>query len=223
MFMRIITGVFSFALLLLTLHATQAQDAKTNAELLKSAPNGCGAGWSIYLVPDSIPVAQCRFKAACDAHDNCYGKCEGRARDPKAPECEYLRCRKGGDLDGASVCETSAKFSRLAGAAIDRRRKCDVSLGQQIREDNKEKWVCAAFAYVYEHAVKTFGDAYFQGLDAVAGNIKQPKEEYDAAIREFFRQGTPAEFGAFLDNPPDLTKDIRYVKGKGLVNASANP
>ena len=40
--------------------------------------NGCGTGWNNWLVPDSIPVLQCKFTEACNQHDLCYGNCEGR-------------------------------------------------------------------------------------------------------------------------------------------------
>jgi hypothetical protein len=91
----------------------QAQNAPANAKLLASKPNGCGSSWTIYLVPDSIPVAECTFRPACDQHDNCYGKCEGRAKDIRAPQCAYLRCRSGGDLFNSAQCKTDSNLKRL--------------------------------------------------------------------------------------------------------------
>lgn len=60
--------------------------------------NGCGTGWNTWLVPDSIPVLQCKFTEACNQHDLCYSNCEGHSLDSNYPECEYLRCKVGGDL-----------------------------------------------------------------------------------------------------------------------------
>ena len=100
-------------LLLLQCTSARADDAKKNAELLKSQPNGCGSGWSVYLVLDSIPLAHCTFRAACDGHDDCYGKCEGRVQDRRAPQCEYLRCRQGGDLFKQPACQSDPKFAKL--------------------------------------------------------------------------------------------------------------
>ncbi len=193
-----------------------ADDAKKNAELLKSQPNGCGSGWSVYLVPDSIPLAHCTFRAACDGHDDCYGKCEGRVQDRRAPQCEYLRCREGGDLFERPLCQSDPKFAKLDREAQKRRSKCDVEIGAKIREINAGKPVCQAFAYVYENAVKRFGNPFFKGLRI--SSLLQSKDDYDRAIREFFRHGTAAEFDAFNAQPPSFDRDLVYVEGKGLIN-----
>jgi hypothetical protein len=202
----------------LTSSGAIAEDARKNAELLASSPNGCGAGWSTYLVLDSIPLLQCTFKAACDAHDNCYGKCSGRMTDPTAPECEYLRCRAGGDLFSSGQCKTSIKLTKLAVEAQKRRKTCDVGLGNDIVANNVGRPVCQAFGYVYEKAVRNFGDPNFQGIDSAPSTIKQSKEEYEAAIREFFRKGTTAEFEKFNASPPSLDSSLKYVEGQGLTN-----
>lgn len=204
--------------LFVTSSATWAADAKKNAEMLKSEPNGCGAGWTVYLVPDSIPLFDCSFKEACDAHDNCYGKCTGREKDRAAPECEYLRCKPDGDLYRSRECRTTIKFARLAIEAERRRSQCDVSIGDDILAGNPGRAVCRAFAYAYAKAVKSFGESHFQGLDAVTGSVTQSKEDYEAAIRDFFRKGTEAEFQAFNDSPPSFKKNLKYVPGRGLIN-----
>ena len=206
-------GLLLLSLLCATAHA---DDAKSNAELLKSQPNGCGSGWSVYLVPDSIPLAHCTFRAACDGHDDCYGKCEGRVQDRRAPQCEYLRCREGGDLYNSPRCQSDPKFAKLDREAQKRRSKCDAKIGAKIREINEGKPVCQAFAYVYENAVKRFGDPYFKGIRI--SSLLQSKDDYDAAIREFFRRGTPAEFEAFNAHPPSFDGDLSYEPGKGLIN-----
>jgi hypothetical protein len=205
------------ALLLLLLQCTSARadDAKKNVELLKSQPNGCGSGWSVYLVLDSIPLAHCTFRAACDGHDDCYGKCEGRVQDRRAPQCEYLRCRQGGDLFKQPACQSDPKFAKLD-REVKRRSKCDAEIGAKIREINEGRPVCQAFAYVYENAVKRFGDPFFKGLRI--SELLQSKDDYDAAIRAFFLHGAPEEFEAFNAHPPALDQDLAYVPGQGLIN-----
>lgn len=191
---------------------------ESNAELLASQPNGCGSGWTIYLVPDSIPVANCVFRAACDEHDGCYGKCEGRVKDTSAPQCEYLRCRKDGDLYKSDRCNTDARLKQLESDAQMRRQKCDIAIAAKIREINSGKPVCQAFSYAYEYAVKRFGDPFFKGIRPSANALNQ--EEYERAIREFFLHGSDAEFEAFNANPPDFSKALKYEPGEGLLNVS---
>ena len=210
--------VYIIGALFLLLHGTtaRADDAGSNAKLLKSQPNGCGSGWSVYLVPDSIPLAHCTFRAACDGHDDCYGKCEGRVQDRRAPQCEYLRCREGGDLYKQPRCQSDPKFAKLDREAQKRRSACDKEIGAKIRKINAGKPVCQAFAYVYENAVKRFGDPFFKGIRI--SSLLQSKEEYDDAIREFFRRGMPDEFEAFNAHPPSFDRDLTYEPGKGLIN-----
>jgi len=205
-------------LLLSQVSIAHAEDAKANAKLLESKPNGCGSGWSVYLVPDSIPLANCTFRAACDEHDGCYGKCEGRVKDRSAPQYEYLRCRTGGDLSTSAKCKTDAKLIKLDREAQKRRSLCDSEIGAKIRKINLGKPVCQAFAYVYEKAVREFGDPHFQGIRATASTPDQSEDEYEEAIREFFRHGSAQEFEAFNARPPSLQAPLKYVPGKGLVN-----
>lgn len=205
---------------MLFMSTSLAEDSKKNVELLKSQPNGCGAGWTVYLVPDSIPLIKCTFKAACDAHDNCYGKCTGRSTDSSAPECEYLRCKADGDLYKSKQCKTSVKFTKLWVEAEKRRSVCDAAIGKDILTNNLGRSVCQAFSYAYEKAVRTFGEVHFQGLDDVTVKIEQSKEDYEGAIREFFVKGSEEEFEAFNASPPSFEEDLKYVPGKGLVNVT---
>ena len=158
------------------------------------------------------------FRAACDEHDGCYGKCEGRVKDTSAPQCEYLRCRKGGDLYKSAQCNTDARLKQLESDAQMRRQKCDIAIAAKIREINSGKPVCQAFSYAYEYAVKRFGDPFFKGIRPSANALNQ--EEYERAIREFFLHGSDAEFEAFNANPPDFSKALKYEPGEGLVNVS---
>jgi hypothetical protein len=184
-----------------------------------TAPNGCGSGWSLYFVPNSIPIAKCEFKSACDAHDLCYGKCETSIHGI----CEYRRCRAGGDLYGKSQCKTDERLIRVQIAAQERRRACDATFYSGIRTINPGKAVCAAFALVYRDAVKTFGLANFAGADVFEGP-PQDQASYEAAIREFFLTGTDEQFqrlveGAEAGKPVvNMKRPIRFVPGKGLVN-----
>lgn len=185
--------------------------------------NGCGTGWNTWLVPDSIPVVYCRFESACNKHDVCYGKCEGKARDKSALECEYLRCREGGDLHGSITCETNVKLRDLIVEADGRRKKCDTGLYNNIRGDNRGNFACYAFAVVYRDAVKIWGKGSFFGVDPAGRVLNQPKAEYDAAIREFFRQGTSEQFKQLVSGPGgkpsvDLGQPIRFDPARGLVN-----
>jgi hypothetical protein len=207
-----------FLALPLAASAGRADEAETNAKLLASQPNGCGSGWTVYLTPNSIPLGICTFRAACDEHDGCYGKCEGRVQDTSAPQCEYLRCRKRGDLHGASRCVADGKLNRLEREAQKRRAACDTAIAAKINEINPGKAVCQDFAFIFENAVKVFGDQFFAGARRLANGPHQSQEDYEAAIREFFQHGTPAEFEAFNANRPDLHEAIRYEAGKGLVN-----
>lgn len=138
--------------------------------------------------------------------------------DPNAPECEYLRCRPDGDLINSGQCKTSIKFTKLALEAQNRRKTCDVSLGSDIVASNVGKAVCRAFGYVYAKAVRNFGDPNFVGLDAVPATLKQSREEYEAAIREFFQKGSAAEFEKFNAIPPSMDSSLKYVEGRGLIN-----
>jgi hypothetical protein len=109
-------------------------------------------------------------------------------------------------------------LTRLAVEAQKRRKLCDIAIGSKIRLINPGRPVCQAFGYVFEKAVRRFGDAHFQGIDPIPQTLTQSKADYDAAIREFFRQGTVAEFETFNARPPSLDLPLQYIKGKGLVN-----
>jgi hypothetical protein len=215
---RVGLPALSLLLLFCQISIAHAEDAQANARLLESKPNGCGSGWSVYIVPDSIPLANCTFRAACDEHDGCYGKCEGRVKDRSAPQCAYLRCRKGGDLYASLKCKTDATLTKLERDAQKRRSKCDTEIGAKIREINKGRPVCQAFAYVYEKAVREFGDPHFEGIRATANAPDQSQDDYDRAIREFFLHGSKEEFAAFNARPPSFAEPLKYERGKGLVN-----
>lgn len=217
-------GVLAILLWLPSPGAGESAIASVAAQ--NAAVNGCGSGWNTWLVPDSIPVLQCNLVEACNQHDRCYGKCEGRARDATAAECEYLACREGGNLYQSERCETDIRLVRLLSDAQQRRRSCDQTLADDIASQNAGKVACEAFAAVYRFAVQKWGDSAFRGIDAVllADAVGQPKAEYDAAIREFFRSGTTEQFERFMSRTSnggrsvDLAKPIEFDPETGLVN-----
>ena len=193
--------------------------ALSQATTPATVQNGCGTGWNQYLVPDSIPILRCTFRNACDEHDICYGKCEGKMLG----ECEYQRCRTGGDLFGQDICVTEPRFLALTARANKRKSQCDASFYERMVSLNHGKAVCKAFAVVYRDAVKNFGGGAFRGIDQFEGPI-QDKEAYEAAIREFFRNGTEQQYNEIANRadsgnlPVNLRQPIQYDPNKGLVN-----
>lgn len=182
--------------------------------------NGCGSGWNTWLVPDSIPVLECKFNEACNKHDLCYGKCEKYPQDHIQPECEYLRCKKGGDLYQSNKCDTDVHLTKLITDAKTRKSKCDDSLYNDINNNNPGKAVCRSVAIVYKLAVKNWGEGSFHGITATGETINQPKSEYDGAIKDFFKYGTKEQFEAFVQaydkGNVNLEKPLQFDKTLGL-------
>jgi hypothetical protein len=190
--------------------------------LSNAAPNGCGSGWNVWVVPNSIPLFSCKFKSCCDDHDYCYSRCEGRVDS----ECVYMRCREGGDLYGTSQCTTDEELLNSRIDADNRKRSCDNNFYARMREINKGKSVCEALAIVYRDAVKKWGDPSFSGLGefAVPEAWSQPKEDYDSALIRFFSAGTKKQFSDFVrsndqnNSEVHLDKPLRYDAKAGLQN-----
>jgi hypothetical protein len=184
-----------------------------------TAPNGCGAGWSRYFVPNSIPLLRCEFKVSCDAHDLCYGRCENTL----SGDCEYRRCRLGGDLYGKPECVTDKRLFFLTAKAVERRQVCDENFYRQLRTVNANRAACSAFAVIYRDAVKNFGADHFSGIDGFVGP-RQPQEEYEGAIREFLQKGTESQFREIVEAADagkplvNLRRPITFSPGRGLVN-----
>lgn len=184
--------------------------------------NGCGSGWNVWVVPDSIPILNCQFRDACNKHDICYGKCEGS----NAPECAYLRCKSGGDLYGSDQCRTDLALLRSWTDSQARKATCDHNLGDTIVSANPGRFVCGALGIVYRKAVKEWGGSAFSGLGdgQTIEAWRQPKDEYDKAIRDFFRLATPEQFEDFIrsqnsSNPKvKFNHPLRFDPERGLVN-----
>lgn len=187
--------------------------------VVTTTPNGCGTGWSLYFVPNSIPLASCTFKQACDSHDMCYDKCSGSFEG----KCEYRRCRAGGDLFGKTACQTDSRLLTSQAMAGERRASCDASFYVEMRRLNAGKLVCEAFSIIYRDAVKAWAGPHFSGADQFDGP-PQPEETYTKAIAEFLEKGTPTEFRSFVEatdkgeRPVNFRRPIRYQSGKGLSN-----
>lgn len=190
----------------------------------QTMPNGCGSGWSRWLVPNSLPLLKCKFESSCNAHDICYGQCEGRQDDPKHPECAYLACKPGGALYGSSKCETDIDMVDNLANAASRRKRCDVTLADNIRKANTDRPVCQAFAKVYKLAVQRFGWDPFIGIDPTSARAGQSQEDFDNELRKFFLNGTDQQFNRFVQATEssgasvDFSKPIKFDSGVGLVN-----
>jgi hypothetical protein len=184
--------------------------------------NGCGSGWNVWIVPDSIPILGCQFQDACNKHDICYGKCEGS----NTQECSYLRCKSGGDLYGTNQCRKDISLLRSWLDSRTRKATCDQNLHDAIVAANPGKFVCSALGVVYRLAVKEWGDAAFSGLGdgTTIEAWRQPKEEYDRAISDFFRLGTPAQFEEFVRSQEstypkvNFNLPLRFDTEHGLTN-----
>ena len=185
-------------------------------------PNGCGSGWSTYLVPDKIALLQCTMKSACDAHDTCYSVCEGRTDGI----CQYQKCRKGGELAGQDACLIQPALIQSAGAAMTRRAQCDVKLADAILEANPSRWPCRAIAIIYREAVKLWGDGAFAGYGSMETPAawKQSQGDYEAAIAAFLANASEADFKKFVQSYEQGTDKLnfcgrlQYVDGEGIKN-----
>ncbi len=202
----------------------QSASALGQLSMTPTAPNGCGSRWSLYFVPNYIPVAKCEFASACNTHDLCYGKCETSIDGI----CEYRRCRVGGDLYGKSQCMTDGRLVQVQAAAEQRRQACDAKFYSEIRKNNPGKAVCSAFAVVYRDAVKVLAGSNFVGAPGDADALEEPPQEpasYEEAIREFFLNGTDEQFQQLVEAADagkpivNVRRPIRFVPGTGLVNS----
>ncbi len=187
-----------------------------------SDPNGCGSGWSTFVVPDRIRLLGCEFKASCDLHDKCYSICEKSITGI----CEYRRCRSGGDLFGNNICDEADKYKNLMSAAQARRRSCDVNLSDDIRNRNPSKLGCRALSVLYRYAVKEWGDENFAGYGSIDRPmaLKQPQREYNKALTEFLEKASESDLKKFVDAADtgkplvNLCGRLRYSEEDGLQN-----
>ncbi|MFV5215139.1 hypothetical protein ACLIIZ_15585 [Azonexus caeni] len=186
--------------------------------------NGCGSGWNSYLVPDRIRPLACEFKAACDRHDRCYGACENVSQVEK-PQCEYLRCQKGGDLHGQDECD-GTRFNALRSAAMARKDICDSNFYADLVTLNPNRPQCRVFSWLYPFAVKVLGASAFIGIDGTvtAAFSEEQKQAYADAINAMLSQWTPEQLLRFEEElksgeiKVDFTKQLKFDSARGLFN-----
>lgn len=190
-----------------------------------SQTNGCGSGWNTYLVPDRLPLSSCEFKSACDVHDICYGKCEGLKPSDRPPQCEYLRCRKGGDLVGSDTC-INVKYVRLEKAANERKGQCDAKFYNNLVSTNPNRPVCRVFAAIYGKAVELLAGGAFIGIGAtLSGGLSEAQVDRSlAAINELLTSLSPDQLAAYekaLSEGKvaiDWSKELAFSKQRLLYN-----
>ena len=191
--------------------------------------NGCGTGWNRYLIPDKLKIIGCNFRPACDAHDVCYGRCFGFTLGSSPPQCEYLRCERGGDLAGQSACDSVAfRENRLA--AQERRVLCDAAFMVDISRTNPGNARCDLFSGLYPFAVRVLGAKNFLGMeppDRVTMS-QADQQRYASAINELMAKW-PSDRLADLarqiregTSGVDLTKPIEFDAQSGLRNRPAS-
>lgn len=192
------------------------------ASVASARAGNCGSGWSEWVVPDSIPLVNCQFASCCGDHDVCYGKCEG---DTSA-KCSYLRCKRGGDLYRSTQCQSDTGLLQSARDAKVRKNKCDNDFYSALRALNSGRYVCEALAIAYFKAVKDWGEPHFSGFDASnpVAAWRQPQDDYNQALKEFFRNGTDAQFKKLVEGfdggrpSVDFRQPLRFDPTQGLVN-----
>ena len=185
---------------------------------------GCGSGWNRPFMPDRIRPLSCEFKQACDLHDVCYGACED-PKNAKLPQCEYLRCEKGGDLVGQSACQ-SVYFGTLREAARTRKETCDTAFEKDIVDLNPNRPQCSFFSWLYPNTVRLLGNSSFVGIDpASSSTLSQEEQEKSLdAINAFFKEWSAAQIKTFEEQVRkgaiklDFERPLRFDKQRGLFN-----
>jgi hypothetical protein len=195
-----------------------------SSPVLAQAANGCGSGWNRPFVPDRIRPLACDFKQACDRHDVCYGACED-SKNAKIPQCEYLRCEKGGDLVGQSACQ-SVFFDNLREAARTRKEICDKAFALDLVDLNPNRPQCSFFSWLYPNAVRLFGKSSFVGIDpASSSTLSQEEQEKSLdAIDALFKEWSAAQIKTFEEQVRngaiklDFDRPLRFDQHRGLFN-----
>jgi len=191
---------------------------------LAQQANGCGSGWDRYVIPDRLDIVGCDFKRSCDNHDTCYGACAAGSKSAPSPQCEYLRCERGGDLFGSKACD-GIRFKRLSIAAAERRAVCDANFMVDIVKLNPGNSRCTLFSAIYPSAVRVLGSRAFLGVDAMpAGWTDAQKQAYADAINELFSRWPNSRIDQYSNAlkrgeiKVDFEKPMVFDPGVGLVN-----
>lgn len=198
--------------------------AAVQAEASEQASNGCGSGWERYVIPDRLNIIGCDFKQSCDNHDACYGACMSRAQQVSSPQCDYLRCERGGDLFGLKTCD-GIRFKRLRVAAAERRAVCDANFMVDIVKLNPGNARCTLFSAIYPSAVRVLGARAFVGVDALDISwTEEQKVPYASAINELYRHWSTSRIEQYINAinvgevKVNFDKPIVFDPDVGLVN-----
>jgi len=188
--------------------------------------NGCGSekGLDRKIVPNEISISKCIFLDACNKHDICYSQCSAPFKQGDPPQCEYLRCRKGGDLFNKQECQSNDMIA-LNNRANIRKTRCDAQFLEDIVTNNNGKDSCIAWAHFYTAAVGIGAKGAFLGAtDHDAIWTEEEKKNYYAAFQMFFDSFSEAEIKDFMDKYKanqinlDMNKPIIFIPNVGLRN-----
>lgn len=146
--------------------------------------NGCGTGWSRWLVPDS-PFG-ISFRQACDAHDVC-----------------YAGCPVTGEKQGLYSCATDATVNLTTRACCDDTFLLDLVNSCRSQADSSK--LCRVGSALYFLAVDAFGSSAFTGTPLKEWlRDKVPEDPFFQVLEEEGRY-IAASLG------PKLAKDQRAV------------
>jgi hypothetical protein len=177
--MRIIlTATIAFALCW-NAHNASAQTA-ARASLSRKA---CGSGFTSALVPDSI--GGCQFKAACEAHDMCYGACE-----------------VGGSKFGTSYCG----LNEISIARLAAKQQCDIQFYEDIAKNNGDSLVCRSLGGIYLVGVALGGQGPFNGRPAAPGLMLAIAQNSDS------KEDASAKFELLAAAAQSKTIDINSIQ-----------
>ena len=157
----------------------------------------------------------------------CFDRLKSSAggEQPKLPQCEYLRCEKGGDLVGQSACQ-SVYFGTLREAARTRKETCDTAFEKDIVDLNPNRPQCSFFSWLYPNTVRLLGNSSFVGIDpASSSTLSQEEQEKSLdAINAFFKEWSAAQIKTFEEQVRkgaiklDFERPLRFDKQRGLFN-----
>jgi hypothetical protein len=200
--------------------------AKHSASVITTKANGCGSenGFDRKVVPNEISISKCTFLDSCNKHDICYSQCSFPFKKGDPPQCEYLRCKKGGDLFNKQECQSNDMIA-LNNIANIRKADCDGEFLKNIVKNNNGKDSCIAWAHFYTAAVGIGGKGAFLGAtDHDAIWTEEEKKNYYSAFQMFFENFTEEEIKNFknkLDTGQitlDMNKQIIFIPNVGLKN-----
>lgn len=170
--------------------------------------NGCGTGWNTYLVPDNIPLANCKLQAACNAHDVCYSKCLA-VENKDNSLCIYKKCLIAGNKE--KICGSPA-YVRIRQQAMDRKTSCDSNFYSQIIADNQSKPICKNFARLYKFAVTHLGKSAFSGMGISGGLTKEQQNENLNALNNLLTKWPENRIQSYLSDVESGKVNINWEK-----------